>query len=401
MNVPDHTGGASSGFESLQAAGNRALMAGDPRGAAKIFERALIFDKTSLELWIGLAACRRAIGDNQGALTAVDRGLVIDPRCFPALLMKGSLLESEGLHRPAAVVYSNALKIAPPEDQMAEPTRRALAHARLVHERHTAELAARLRDEVGLGGGGPASSEGRRVRAFIEAMTGRRKIYVQEPLGFHYPELPAIEFHERDAFPWLGALEARTDEIRSELLAVWTEDSPELQPYVSYPDGVPLDQWAELNRSPRWSAYHLYLESQPVEAHAEACPATMAALTLVDQPQIAARSPSAMFSILRPRTRIPPHTGVANTRLVVHLPLVVPEGCGFRVGGETRQWREGEAWVFDDTIEHEAWNNSGHPRAILICDVWNPLLPPSERDMIARLMTAMDRFTGDEIQDGL
>ena len=88
------------------------------------------------------------------------------------------------------------------------------------------------------------------------------------------------------------------------------------------------------------------------------------------------RSPCAMYSALQPRTRIPPHTGVANFRLVVHLPLVLPPGCGFRVGSETRDWRIGEAWVFDDTIEHEAWNDSDEPRYIFICDIWNPRLSP-------------------------
>jgi aspartyl/asparaginyl beta-hydroxylase (cupin superfamily) len=105
-----------------------------------------------------------------------------------------------------------------------------------------------------------------------------------------------------------------------------------------------------------------------------------------------------MFSILRPRTRIPPHTGVANTRLVLHLPLIVPAGCGFRVGGETRLWTEGEAWVFDDTINHEAWNDSEKPRAILICDVWSPFLSAGERDLIAQLLGALDRFNGGSLQ---
>lgn len=101
-----------------------------------------------------------------------------------------------------------------------------------------------------------------------------------------------------------------------------------------------------------------------------------------------------MFSLLRPQTRIPPHTGVANVRLVVHLPLIVPPGCGFRVGNETRIWREGEAWVFDDTIEHEAWNDSDRDRYVLIFDVWNPRLSPAERELITAVMAAMDRYNG-------
>ena len=83
-----------------------------------------------------------------------------------------------------------------------------------------------------------------------------------------------------------------------------------------------------------------------------------------------------------PRTHIPPHTGVTNTRLTVHLPLIVPPNCGFRVGSETREWVPGKAWVFDDTIEHEAWNRSDAPRAVLIFDIWNPILTAAERDLV-------------------
>jgi len=108
----------------------------------------------------------------------------------------------------------------------------------------------------------------------------------------------------------------------------------------------------------------------------------------MDQPQVPGASPNAMFSLLAPRTRIPPHTGVANTRLVCHLPLIVPPDCGFRVGQTTREWRVGEAFVFDDTIEHEAWNDSDELRVVLIIDLWPPALGPSDRAAIASVIGA-------------
>jgi aspartyl/asparaginyl beta-hydroxylase (cupin superfamily) len=101
-----------------------------------------------------------------------------------------------------------------------------------------------------------------------------------------------------------------------------------------------------------------------------------------------------MYSALQPRTRIPPHMGAANFRLVVHLPLLLAPGCGFRVGSQTRQWRIGEAWVFDDTIEHEAWNDSDEPRYIFVCDIWNPRLSPEECAAIAGVIAATDAFNG-------
>jgi aspartyl/asparaginyl beta-hydroxylase (cupin superfamily) len=100
-----------------------------------------------------------------------------------------------------------------------------------------------------------------------------------------------------------------------------------------------------------------------------------------------------MFSLLKPGTRIPPHTGVTNVRLVTHLPLIVPEGCGFRVGNDTRQWVPGHAWVFDDTIEHEAWNDSDKLRVVLIFDIWHPHLTPPERALITALTEGVNAFT--------
>ena len=93
-------------------------------------------------------------------------------------------------------------------------------------------------------------------------------------------------------------------------------------------------------------------------------------------------APTAMFSVLDARTRIPPHTGSTNTRLVVHLPLDLPGPAWFRVGNERRDWKMGEAWVFDDTIEHEAMNEADAQRTVLIFDVWNPQLTPLERDLV-------------------
>jgi aspartyl/asparaginyl beta-hydroxylase (cupin superfamily) len=106
-------------------------------------------------------------------------------------------------------------------------------------------------------------------------------------------------------------------------------------------------------------------------------------LPLLDLP---GKGPTAMFSILEPHSRIPPHTGSSNVRATVHLPLIVPGAvageCGFRVGSQSRELIAGRAWAFDDTIEHEAWNESDEIRAILIVDTWNPLLTEAERSAI-------------------
>jgi aspartyl/asparaginyl beta-hydroxylase (cupin superfamily) len=125
------------------------------------------------------------------------------------------------------------------------------------------------------------------------------------------------------------------------------------------------------------------------------CPATAAALAQVDAVQIAGICPNVMFSVFQPKTRIPPHHGESNARLVAHLPLVVPPNCWFRVGYDYREWKEGEVLIFDDTIEHEAANDSEQLRVVLIFDIWNPFLSVEERALVQQLARVEQEFQAD------
>jgi len=149
-----------------------------------------------------------------------------------------------------------------------------------------------------------------------------------------------------------------------------------------------------LNRSMQWNALFLWKDGARQQANCALAPRTAALLEAGGMAGIDGYAPTAFFSVLQPGARIPPHTGVTNARLICHLPLIVPKGCGFRVGNETREWRPGEAWIFDDTIEHAAWNDSAEIRIILIFDVWNPLLTPAERDMVTGLLKATRSYYG-------
>ncbi len=364
--------------------------------ARAMLREALIDHGRDLSLWLNLGAACRAQGDIDGAMAAVEGALTVAPRSFHALLMKASLLERRGDHRLAGLGYGLALHQAPDPDQLDQATRRALEHARAFRAGYESDLRACLMEASADAKALSLSPETRRVAAFIDHLSGARRPFHQQPLVFFYPGLPAIEFYPSEDFPWLSAVEAATAEIQRELLAVSGGDpeAPGFTPYVDYSAGVPLDQWAELNHSPRWNAYHLLKDGTPVPDQADRCPATLAAVRLAPQPEVTRRSPVAMFSVLQARTRIPPHTGVSNTRLVVHLPLVLPPDCGFRVGNETRAWSLGRAWVFDDTIEHEAWNDSDRPRTILIFDIWSPYLTLAEREFVSRISEAMDEFHG-------
>jgi aspartyl/asparaginyl beta-hydroxylase (cupin superfamily) len=129
-----------------------------------------------------------------------------------------------------------------------------------------------------------------------------------------------------------------------------------------------------------------------VVAKAARCPATMAAISDLPIPIIAGRSPMVLFSILEPGTHIAPHNGMLNTRLICHLPLIVPDGCRLRVGNHSRAVEAGKMLIFDDSIEHEAWNNGDAIRVILLFEIWRPELTAAERAGLTALYESVSGY---------
>jgi aspartyl/asparaginyl beta-hydroxylase (cupin superfamily)/Flp pilus assembly protein TadD len=366
----------------LNELGVRMLGRGAAEQARQLFTRATSLDAKHPALWANLASSLRQLGRRNEEREAIEKALLLEPRHLSALLQKAAYHEEMGERRQAARTYQHALETIPPGATTPPNVREALEHAKAVVAADRTELIAAFEQplaEIRARHGGKAQ---RRVDQCLAMIMGQRRAFHSQPTFMYFPELPAIEFFDRADFPWLDAVEAATAEIRAELLRVMVSDREGLQPYVDFPPSLPLDQWQELNRSRRWSAYFLWNKSEAFPGHIARCPTTARILESAPRCRVERRAPTAFFSILDPGTRIPAHTGVTNTRLTVHLPLIIPPNCGFRVGNTTREWVPGQAWVFDDTIEHEAWNLSDTPRAILIFDIWNPLLSEAERDMI-------------------
>lgn len=366
------------------------LMQKDFASAISLFERAARADPNAPAIPLNLSFAYRARGDGAAELAALDRALALDPYYLPALLAKGTTLERSGRTRQASRYYKNALAIAPPEEQLAPELQKHLGAARTAVNRNAEELDRHLQPALEAVHARWREAGGR-FEVCKEALLGRQKIYGHQPTLLHFPELPAIQFYRNQDFPWLEELEPHTGKIRDELLRI-AAPGKDFQPYVQFPAGVPVNQWAELNHSPRWGAYFLWEDGKRQAAHSAECPHTAEVVERMPLAKIPGYAPAVFFSVLEPHTRIPPHTGVTNIRLIVHMPLIVPEGCYFRVGNDTREVVPGKAWVFDDTIEHEAWNDSDSPRIILIFDIWNPLLTPMERELASALLAGLDSY---------
>ncbi|HEY5723355.1 MAG TPA: aspartyl/asparaginyl beta-hydroxylase domain-containing protein [Allosphingosinicella sp.] len=378
---------------SIEADADRAAARGDAAEARAILERVVAAEPDRADAWLKLAAMCRMLNDPEAALSAVSGALRIDPLAFLPLLLKANLLDAVGRPAEAGETYGHALAQRPAQVPPGMAAAIALAEKR--HAEHLEAGESRLEAALAPLRSALSEDEYLRARRFNTNILRTTRPFHSEPSHFHYPGLREREFHDRAPFPWFATLESATASVREDFQRVMAAERAELVPYIDYPDDVPLRQWAALNRSSDWTAIHLVRNGVRVEANARHCPTVMDLLGGLDQPEVAGRSPNAMFSLLAPGAHIPPHNGVANSRLVCHLPLIVPPGCWFRVGAERRDWRVGQAWIFDDTIEHEAMNTSDALRVILIVDTWHPDLSRAERLAVAASMEASSAETGE------
>lgn len=379
-------------IDALVAEAMVAARRGDASGALALLRKAEAAAPGDPNLKMQQALVYRITGALPQAIAALDQALAIDPYNFLALLSKGAVLEKLSGERAAARVYRHAIEIAPPDAKLPPHLATPLARARAVVDGVDEELENFLRGQIGplTAAGGELAMN--RLDEAIGVYAGRRKVYQQQPLLLHYPRLPALPFYPRDLFPWLRDLEAGTDVIRDELQAVLASRMDDFAPYIAFPPNVPVNQWEELNHSERWSSLFLWKDGLRQDAVCDSCPRTAALLESLPMADQEGFAPVAMFSALQPHTRIPAHTGSTNVRLITHLPLILPGPARFRVGNDMREWRMGEAWVFDDTIEHEAWNDADETRVILIFDIWNPYLEQGERELVKVLMEARNQF---------
>jgi aspartyl/asparaginyl beta-hydroxylase (cupin superfamily) len=310
-----------------------------------------------------------------------------------ALIAKADYLFLDNDHRAANSFYTAATR---------SPNARAFSESQLARAQEMVEwLAKRFKWHMQQSLAEKGFDEGQRHPRFqqsLEMMWGVRERplayekFPQTPLLYYYPDLPYVQFANREDFAWTKPLEAAFPQMRKEALAL-LGDAADFRPYVTATANRPQGDVHGLLGNAEWSTYFLFENGAPVTEHVERCPIIFETLMKhVPLCRVGPRAPSIMLSLLRPKSKIPPHTGMLNARYICHLPLVIPSNCGFRVGEETRQWHEGELMIFDDTVEHEAWNDSGENRLVLIFDIWRPELGEDEKAMVQSLFEAVDSY---------
>jgi len=377
--------------QALLAQARQALGRGQAAEALKYLDECERLGRTHHGV-LSRALTLKVMGRLPEALAAMDEALEMEPYDFAALLAKGAILEDLKAPKQAIEVFRNALKIAPARDRCPPGLLAQLNHAAQKIETETKALAQYMQARVAPLRGRLSSEAQDRFDEGLDIYSGLAKPAPQMPLLMHYPRLPPLGFYERRFFPWLEQLEAATPVIVEELTEVLETRFERFAPYIAYPKGAPVNQWKTLNHSNKWTSLFLWNNGTKVEEVCAACPRTAALLETLPMADQEGFAPTAMFSALQPHTHIPAHTGSSNVRLLTHLPLILPGPARFRVGNRTRDWEMGKAWVFDDTIEHEAWNDADGLRVILIFDIWNPFIEDEEKALITEMMAARRDF---------
>lgn len=391
--------------EARNALAISALRAGDLAAARAQLDAAIAVAPDDALTLNQLAQLRQAEGDVPGALQAYATLLERQPTLYTVRLSYAQLIEATGDSALAARHAFRAIRHAQRAGRWlsAESTApglqalviRSMAlvdqHRRALCEGLFAPLVQRF---------GPAAME--RVAGFVAMQLGEASYAPsdtrQRPSAMPFPGLPQSPYIDKRRLAGMDALEAETPAILAELQAVLGHDTGREKVF----DDPALA--GEFLRSPQgpavWDGYYFYRHGQRNETNAARCPRTIAAVDRLALARVPRHGPEVLFSTLGPGTHLLPHHGVTNTRLVCHLPLIVPPGCTLRVAGEDHAWRVGEVVVFDDTYSHEALNRSDQVRVVMIFDMWHPDLTEAERIAICELQAALGDFAGPAAHGG-
>ena len=374
--------------------GIAALQASRADEAQVHFQAAIDAGLATPKSWLGLTLALLVLGDNRAAEVSVEEVLVREPHNLRGLIIKGDLLLGRDEQRQAVSHYNLVMRLAatladiPP--QLQQDLVRIQGRLEQISETFQAHLFDRLQAR-----GYRRDASSARFNNGLDMLIGKAKReddaqpFPQKPHAFYLPDMPYQPFYPSEELPWVKEVEAATDAIEAELTAFLVSRTQAFAPYIH--GGLELPGQTPETRKDHndWTAAFLVRDGVEDPECSTSCPTVSALMDALPLPAIKGFSPSVLFSKLKPGARIDPHTGLLNCRLICHVPLVVPDGCGLRVGDERRDVVRGEVLAFDDSINHEAWNNSADERIVLIFDVWHPDLTEQERRDITSLLEAV------------
>nr|XP_021544280.1 aspartyl/asparaginyl beta-hydroxylase [Neomonachus schauinslandi] len=242
----------------------------------------------------------------------------------------------------------------------------------------------------GIESGDPGTDDGRFYFHLGDAMqrVGNKEAYKWYELGHKRGHFASVwqrslyNVHGLKAQPWWTPRETGYTELVKSLERNWKLIRDEGLAVMDKAKGLFLPEDENLREKGDWSQFTLWQQGRKNENACKGAPKTCSLLDKFPE-TTGCRRGQIKYSIMHPGTHVWPHTGPTNCRLRMHLGLVIPkEGCKIRCANETKTWEEGKVLIFDDSFEHEVWQDAASFRLIFIVDVWHPELTPQQRQSL-------------------
>ncbi|XP_051699725.2 aspartyl/asparaginyl beta-hydroxylase isoform X3 [Oryctolagus cuniculus] len=239
----------------------------------------------------------------------------------------------------------------------------------------------------GIESGDPGTDDGRFYFHLGDAMqrVGNKEAYKWYELGHKRGHFASVwqrslyNVNGLKAQPWWTPRETGYTELVKTLERNWKLIRDEGLAVMDKAQGLFLPEDENLREKGDWSQFTLWQQGRKNENACKGAPKTCTLLEKFPE-TTGCRRGQIKYSIMHPGTHVWPHTGPTNCRLRMHLGLVIPkEGCKIRCANETKTWEEGKVFIFDDSFEHEVWQDASSFRLIFIVDVWHPELTPHQR----------------------
>ncbi|XP_063462847.1 aspartyl/asparaginyl beta-hydroxylase isoform X13 [Pan paniscus] len=239
----------------------------------------------------------------------------------------------------------------------------------------------------GIESGDPGTDDGRFYFHLGDAMqrVGNKEAYKWYELGHKRGHFASVwqrslyNVNGLKAQPWWTPKETGYTELVKSLERNWKFIRDEGLAVMDKAKGLFLPEDENLRERGDWSQFTLWQQGRRNENACKGAPKTCTLLEKFPE-TTGCRRGQIKYSIMHPGTHVWPHTGPTNCRLRMHLGLVIPkEGCKIRCANETKTWEEGKVLIFDDSFEHEVWQDASSFRLIFIVDVWHPELTPQQR----------------------
>lgn len=396
---------AEAGYRAIAAAcpghpaatsrlADMALERGEVAQAIELLQHALRLHGSEAELALQLSFAYLAAGDGINARRTLQALTSLQPAYPEAWLLLSELQDRMGQQAAALQAAYQAVMRAQKAgrwiDEQTTPPHMTASVLRAVEKVRSGRrtlVESAYADLRGEHGNAALQRVDRALRGYLGDETVRPDDARPRPRFLYFPDLPQSPYLDPYLQPWAEPLRAAYPQIKAEALQLLTEGVA-LPGYLDLKDSQQLQKFlAGQDAEPSWEAFFFYRRGKRYDDNHARCPHTSALLESIELCRIDGQAPEICFSVLRAGTHILPHYGVTNTRVVMHLPLVVPPDCALNiVGVGAHAWREGELMMFDDTYQHEAWNWSDATRVILLMDCWNPHLTAVERIAVKQLV---------------